>query len=317
MAVKTIELDKFELLIKLFESLRNLFSMESTQKDWKQPLIKRFFQDLNNPEIFHLISEKLLKVQTIEIEKLKALEQALHYFSPQVVPFLVPVILQRSSPEIQQMVSDVIVKKSRRNIEPLEEIAEKHGAEMGGELLVILKRLQGERINKIIFRMCDHSSDIVRRDAIKELINRDPEYAQKLFSLIDDPSKEIRACILAAFAKHRSSALENMLLNYLKENSGNKDPAHILACYEALGRCGSNTSVPFLSKILLNRGWNSFMGTGKLVFREGAAIALSFIDTPEAKHAIWKASKSGFGVIRKALDGIKTISDFSGENTNV
>ena len=150
----------------------------------------------------------------------------------------------------------------------------------------------------------------------KSWLNRDPKYAQKLFSLIDDPSKEIRTCILAAFAKHKSSVLENMLLNYLKENSAQKDPAHILACYKALGRCGSNTAVPFLRRILLSRGWNSFMGSGKLVFREGAAIALALLDTPEAKNVLQKASKSRFKVIRKAFDRTKTISAVSGENTN-
>jgi HEAT repeat protein len=156
----------------------------------------------------------------------------------------------------------------------------------------------------------------VRRKAINELVERDPKYAQKLFSLIDDPSKEIRACILAAVAKHKSSALENLLLNYLRRNSAQKDPAHILACYKALGHCGSNTAVPFLSRILLSWRWNSFMGSGKLVFREGAAIALALLDTPEATHVLQKASKSRFKVIRKAFDRTKTISAISRENTS-
>ncbi len=316
MAVKTIELDKFELAIKLFQSLYNLFTKELDEKDWKRPPIKRFFDDLNNPEILQLISDKLLNVPTSEVDKFTTLGQMLHYFSPRVIPYLVPVIVQTRSPEMQQMVSDVIVKKSRRDIGPLEEIARKHGEEMGVRLLAILNRLQGERINTIIFRMCDHSSDIVRRNAIKELVKRDPEYAQKLFSRLDDPSKDVRASILAAFGRHRSGALENLLLNYIKENIGKKDPAHILACFEALGRCGSNTSVPFLSKILLNQGWNNFMGTGKPVFREGAAQALFSIDTPEAAEAVQKASESRFEVVRKSLTKIMTRSDVSGENTN-
>jgi len=316
-AVETIELDKFDLLVKLFQSLHKLFSPEtSTEQDWKSPLIDRFFKELSKPEIFQLISEKLLKLQTSEIEKLKVLEQALHYFSPEVIPFLVPVIMQRSSHAIQQIVSEVLVQLSQRDIGPLEKIANQHGTEMGDKLLVILNRLQGDRVNKILFKMCDHSSDKVSSKAIKELVDRDPKYAQRLFSLIDDPRKEIRTCILAAFAKHKSSALENMLLNYLRGNSAQKDPAHILACYEALGRCGSNTAVPFLRRILLSRGWNSFMGSGKLIFREGAAIALVLLDTPEARDVLQKAPKSRFRVIRKAFDRTKTISDVSGENTN-
>jgi len=315
--VETIELGKFDLLVKLFKSLHKLFpSGTSTEEDWRRPLIDRFFRDLSNPEIFQLISEKLLKLQTSEIEKLKALGQALLYFSIEVIPFLVPVIMQRSSPQIQQLVSVVIVHLSKRDIGPLEKVAEQHGKEMGNKLLAILSHLQGERVNKIFFKMCDHSSDTVRRKAIKELVDRDSKYAQKLFSFIDDPSKEIRSTILAAFGKHKSITLESKLLNYLKENAGKKDPDHIHTCYEALGRCGSNNIVLFMRDILLSRGWNSFMGSGKLFFREGAAIALAWLDTPEAKNVLKKASKSRFKVIRKAFDRTKSIRAVAGGNTN-
>jgi hypothetical protein len=313
--VETIELDKFDLLVKLFQSLHKLFPPEtSTEQDWKSPLIDSFFQDLSKPEISQIISEKLLKLQTSEIGKLRAIDQVLHYFSPEVIPFLVPVIMQRSSHEIQQMITEVIVQLSQRDIGPLEKIAQ-HSTEMGDKLLVILNRLQGDRVNKILFKMCDHSSIMVRRKAIEELIDRDPQYAQKLFSLIDDPSKEIRTSILAACAKHKSTALGNMLLNYLRRDSAPKDPAHILACYEALGRCGSNSAVPYLRRILLSRGWNSFWSSGKLIYREGAAIALALLNTPESKDVLQKASKSRSKVIRKAFDRTKTIT-VSGENTN-
>ncbi len=317
MAVETIVLAKFDLLVKLFQSLYKLRLPEtSPDQDWKSPLIKRFFHDLSKPEIFQLISEHLLQLRKSEIKKIETLEQALHYFSPEIILFLVPVIIQRSSIEIQQLVAKVIVRLSRRNIGPLEKIAEQHGSEIGDKLLAILNYLQGDRVNGILYRMCGHPSNTVRRKAINELVKRDPKYTQKLFSLIDDPSKEVRACILAAVAKDRSSELENLLLNYLQANSTQKDPAHILACYKALGRCGSDTVVPFLRRILLSRGWNSFMGSGKPVFRESAAIALALLNTPEAKNVLQKASKSRFKVVRKAFDRTRTIIAPSGEKTN-
>jgi hypothetical protein len=315
-AVETIEKDRFDLLATLLQSLHKIFFRESpTAQDWQRSRIKVFFQELSNPEIFQLISDKLLKLETIEIDNLKALGQALLYLSPKLIPFLVPVIIQSGSHEIQQMVSVVMVHLSKRDIGPLEKIVGKHGTEMGDKLLAILNRLQGDRANRILFKMCNHPSDMVRSKAIRELVERDPKYAQKLFALIDDPRKEIRSSLLTAFAKHKSSALENLLLNYLKENSAKKEPAHILACYKALGRCGSNTAVPYLSKILLSRGWNSFMGSGKLIFREGAAIALALLDTPEAKDVLQKASTSRFSVISKAYDRTKTIT-VSGEKPN-
>jgi hypothetical protein len=176
--------------------------------------------------------------------------------------------------------------------------------------------LQGDRANKIFFKMSEHPSEKVRLKAVMELVARDPNFIQKLFSHIDDPAEEIRTCILAAIAKQRSTALENMLLNYLRENSSPKDPTHILACYETLGRCGSNNAIPFLRRILLDQGWNRFKGLGKLIYREGAAIALALLDTWEAKDVLLEASKSKFQVIREAFHRAMARNDGSGESTN-
>jgi len=107
-----------------------------------------------------------------------------------------------------------------------------------------------------------------------------------------------------------------MLLNYLKENLTKKDPDHVLACFKALGHCGSNTSVPFLRSVLLGRAWSSFIGLGKLTYREGAAIALALLDTPKAKDVLLTASKSRFAVIRSAFAKTKDRADVSGEKTN-
>jgi len=314
--VETIQLEKYDLLIKLFHALNKLSPETSTGEELKAPLIDRFFHDLSRPETFQLVREKLLQLHTSESKNLEALEQSLHYFSPEITPFLVPVIMQKSSPEVQQLVTRVIVKMTQRDIEPLEKLVEQHKQEMGDKLLSILISLQGDRVNEILYKMCEHPSNKVRRKAINELLERDPQYAPKLFSLIDDPSREIRDCILAAFAKRKSSVLENLLLNYLEESSVQKDLAHILTCFRVLGYCGSNRAVPFLSKILLSRGWNSFIGSGKPVFREGAAIALALLDTPEAKNVLQKASNSKFKVVRKALDKRKPTSVLSGENNN-
>lgn len=315
-AVETIERHKFNLLVKLFQSLHEFLSPEiSTEKDWKPPLVQQFFHDFFTPKVFQLVSDKLLALQTSELEKLAVLSRALHYFSPEVIPFLVPVFTQRSSPEIHRMVTEIIVHLSQRDIGPLEKLTKQIGKDMGDRMMAILCRLQGDRVNQALFNLCHNSSDIVRRKAIKELIDRDSKYIQELFLLIDDPNKEIRTSFLTAIAKHKSSAVEKLLLNYLKEKPAQKDSAHIRACYEALGRCGSRQAVPFLSRTLLDKGWNSFIGSGKLVFREGAAVALALLNIPEAKDVLQKASKSKFRVIRKALAKTKTIT-VPGEKTD-
>ncbi|MBW2465697.1 MAG: hypothetical protein JRF02_00205 [Deltaproteobacteria bacterium] len=251
-----------------------------------------------------------------DTEKLKTLHQVLLFFPPEIILVLGPVIKESESRKLQQMVIEVIEHQCRKDIEPLERLLEQHDSDLDEKLLVILNHLQGDRINNIFFKMSKHPSDKVRRNAVKELIARDPNYAQKLFSLIDDPSEGVRTSFLAAVAKQRSTVLENMLLNYLRENSAQKDPTHILACFKVLGRCGSNHAIPFLSGILLKKGWNRFIGLGKSIYREGAAIALALLDTKEAKNVLLKASTSKFQVIREASQKAMAKSDVSGENTN-
>lgn len=315
-AVEIIEQGKFDLLAVLLQSLQRLFAPKpQAAQGWQNVRINGFFRDLSRPAIFQTLSERLLQLETIEMTKLKSLGRTLLYFSPGLVPFLAQVILRSRSREMRQVLSAVILHLSQRDIGPLERVVQKHGPEMGEALLAILNRLEGDRANAILFRMCDHPSDKVRMKAIRELVRREPKYAQKLFALIDDPSGEIRSSILAAFAYQRSSLLENLLLNYLHENTQKKAPDHILACYEALGRCGSNSSLLYLTSMLMNRGWNSFFGSGKLIFRECAAIALALIDTPEARNVLQKAAKSRFKVIRRAFEKTRAITA-SGGNAN-
>jgi len=315
--VDTIEQGEFSLLLNLFQSLHQLlYRDESPDLAWIRPLIDRFFQDLSSPEIIDLITDKLLLLNDNDTEKIQALRQVLLYFSPAITISLGPVIMQSRSPAIQQMVMEVIEYLCLRDMGPLEKILDHPDKKLGEKLLALLSRLKGERSNKIFLKMSEHPSEKVRGEGVRVLVARDPKFAQKLFYLIDDESEAIRQEILAGIAKHKSSVLENMLQKYIKENFDKKDPTHILACYEALGRCGSANSIPFLKRILLDNGWNKFKGFGKLLHREGAATALVLLDIWEAKDILLAASKSKFRVIREAFQKAMANSETSGENTD-
>jgi len=279
-AVQAINQGEFGLLLNLCQSLKKISPRETSQdRAWVRPIIDRFFQKLSSHEILDLITARLLMLTDNDTEKINNLRRLLLYFSPDIVLVLGPIIMQNRSQKVQQMLMEVMGTLCQEDIGPLEKLLKLHGKELGAPLLVILNHLHGDRVNKMFFRLSDHPSDKVRRKAVKELVAREPNYIQKLFSLIDDPSEGLRTCLLAAIAKQRSIGLENMMLNYLGENTTKKAPNHILDCYKALGRCGSNNAIPFLSRILLKQGWNRFMGLGKSIYRESAAVALALLDT--------------------------------------
>ena len=314
---EAIEQEEYGLLLNLFQSLHQLLYRDaSDEHDWVRLLIEGFFQDLSSSKIFDLITGKLMLLNDSDTEKIQALRQILLFLSPTGILSLGPILIQTRSSAVRKMILEAIEYLCLRDLEPLEKLLDSPEKELGESLLPVLSRLKKERTNKIFFKMTEHPSAKVRKEGIRVLLVRDPFFVQKLFFLIDDPRKEIRKDIFAGIAMQRSSVLENMLLKYIKENFDKKDSAHILACYEALGRCGSAAATPFLRRILLDQGWNWFKGYGKLIHREGAATALALLDTRAAKNILQTASKSKFKVVREAFDKAMAKIDASGEDSN-
>jgi len=300
--VDTIEQGEFGQLHNLFKSLHQLlYQGPAAETSWMRLLIERFFQDLSQPQIFDLIAAKLLALNDSDTEKIKSLREVLLYFSPDVILVLDPIILKTRAQKVQKMILEVTEHLCLRDMGPLEKILDHPDKELAERLLTILSRLKGERANKIFLKMVEHPSEKVRAQAVKALMAKDPKIVAKMFSLIDDPYELVRQEILAAIAQQKSTVVENLLIKYIKENFDQKEPAHILACYEALGGCGSVTAVQFLKRILLGQGWNRFTGFGKELQRQGAATALAVMDTWETNDILLEASKSRYQVIRQGF----------------
>ena len=316
--IDTIKQEKFELLLNFFQSLYQLlYSDASTELNWRRPIIEGFFKDLSKAEVFDQITIKLVTLHDADIEIIENLREILLYFSPSIVALLAPVILKTKSSATQKMLMEVIEYLCLRDMEPLATLLDHPDHKLAEKLLPMLGRLRGEKSYNIFLKMSEHSSDIVRREAVKLLLNRDSQSVLKLFHLIEDPSLEIRELILAEAAKQRSTLLENLLFKHIKKNIDNKNTDYLLACYSSLGQCGSEKTIPFLRQVLLNNGWNRFWGLGRPVHREGAATALALLDKKQAENTLMKASKSRFKVIRNAFQKAMAARETSGEDNNV
>ena len=315
--VETIEQGELKLLLNFFQSISQLLYRDPSEEfEWRRPEITQFFQDLSNPEIFDLITGKLITLHEEDIKEIQVLREIFLYFSPKVILLLGPVILQTKVPAVRKMILEIIEYLSLKDMEPVAILLDHPDQKLGENLLPLLGRLRGKQSYNIFIKMSEHPSERVRREAIRVLLSRDAQTVLKLSHLINDPSFEIRKLILAGIAKHRSAVLENLLLKHIMENKDNKNTVYILACYDALGRCGSNRTIPQLRKILLDRGWNRFLGFGKPEHREGAAVALALLNNEHAENILLKASKSRFKVIRDAFDKAMSMRAASGEETN-
>jgi hypothetical protein len=315
--VETIEQGELNLLLNFFQSIYQLLYREPSEEfEWRRAEIDQFFQDISSPENFDRITGKLLALNEGNTKEIQVLREIFLYFPPSVILLLGPAILQTKVPVVLKMILNVIEYLSLKDMEPLAMLLDHPEQKLAEKLLPLLGRLRGEQSYNVFLKMSEHPSGLVRREAIKVLLSRDAQTVFKLSHLINDPSFEIRKLILSGIGKHRSAVLENLLLKHIKDNKENENTVYILACYDALGRCGSNRTIPHLRKVLLDRGWNRFVGFGKPVHREGSAIALALLDNEQAEDILLKASKSMFKVIRGAFDKAMSMRDTSGEKIN-
>ena len=305
--IETIEQGEFDLLLKLFQSLRQLAYQDTPgEPSWIRPLVERFFLDLSKPEIFYLVSSRLQALQDNDTEQIANLQKVLLHFSPDVIYLLAQIMPKTRSQKVYKMILEVIENLCLKDMRPLEKILTHPDKAVAENLLSILVNLKGEKATKIFLMMTKHPSERIRAQAIKILLTKDPQIATQLFSLIEDPNERVRKEIFAGIASQKSSLMENLLLKYIKENLEQKDPEHIFACYEALGSCGSVTAFQFLKRILLSQGWNRFKTFGQALHREGAAMGLLLMDTWEAKDILLEASHSRYPVIRQAFQRAMT-----------
>jgi HEAT repeat protein len=155
-----------------------------------------------------------------------------------------------------------------------------------------------------------HSSPLVRIEAIKAFLRRCPVNIVKVFSFIDDPNDSIRHLILTYLGREKNEEAEKALSAYLEKNiTGKSEKKYIRECYQALGSCGSNRSIPFLQNILMHPGW--LPTRNRTLNRHGAAAALAAIGTHEALSVLETAGKSlNLGIrqaARQAIRGLKEI----------
>jgi hypothetical protein len=91
------------------------------------------------------------------------------------------------------------------------------------------------------------------------------------------------------------------LLEYLDQKAFNiSGYDHILACYTALGKCGSSRSIPFLKATLNKRSWWEIFDIGGSPHRRGSAVALAELNIPEADEILMQATRSFFPHIKRA-----------------
>ena len=164
----------------------------------------------------------------------------------------------------------------------------------------ILGRIGKEQAFPYLQKVFNHEELRVRREAIQALgLIGGPKAVGLLIKALTDLDIRIRAMAAINLGKiGKTTGLAALLEIVQSKEFPKKDPTEIKAFFDAIGMVGSNEATPVLQDILERK---SLFGRGKMDgMRNGAAMALAMIGTPEAKAILEEGKDSKDESIRNA-----------------
>ncbi len=292
---------EFQLAVKILSFLKKLPDRDAAKKIWRDPLLDQYFESVSDSEVLEALEAYLSDFKSEDAAHLETLRKVLLMLRPKAVFTLGPFLSEISSGALRRRLMEAIGILSKQDLNPLNELLKSPDDLMVQRLVTIAGHLDGKDAQKLLLDMARHPSLDVRRQALKQLLKRNGHVQRSFFFLLEDPSDIIRREILGRLASERTRRSEDPLLEYLGQKAFNiSGYDHIVACYAALGKCGSSRSIPFLKATLEERDWWEFFNFGGSPHRRGAAVALAELKTPEAHKILLQATRSLFPFIKRA-----------------
>jgi len=278
----------FSIALKILQSLQYVVDLCSADIPWAIPLVEDFVLTVSSAHSLGPLQEVWSDIEPVQYE---TLGKILRLLQPEAVPALGEMLLKNQSAKLRQMLLDVIILLSSRDIRHLEALVMHPDEKLMERLVPVFVSLEGERSGRTLMKLVHHKSAYVRQEVLKAVLKPGTVHIKEIFSLIDDRDESIRRLILKHLGQGRDRVAEDLLLRYMESGKlDNADSGHVIACYTALGLCGSSKSLPFLRQTLLGSGWLPSFHVS--VHREGAAVALSRMSTKEAQEILEKAGRS-------------------------
>lgn len=292
---------EFQLAVKILGFLKKLPDRDAAKKIWRDPLLDQYFESVSDSEVLEALEAYLADFKSEDATRIKILRQVLLMLRPKAVLTLGPLLSEISSAALRRRLMEAIGILSKQDLNPLSQLLKAPDGLMVQRLVTIIGHLDGKDTQKLLLDMARHPSLDVRREALNQLLKRNRCVRRYFFFLLEDPSDIIRREILSRLASERNRTSEYPLLEYLDQKAFKiSDYNHILACYTALGKCGSSRSIPFLKATLEERSWWEIFNIGGSPHRRGAAVALAELKIPEADKILLKATRSFFPHIKRA-----------------
>ncbi len=287
----------FDIALKILQSLEYVFDICQEEIGWAVPIIEDCYFTISSAQSLAPLQAVWPQIDAGEIVKIK---QIFTYLKPEAISTLAIILLQQQSPQLRKLLMNALITLAAKDIQPLEALIKSPDEKLVQMLVQVLANLKGEQPVKVLMGLVRHKSERVRMDAIKVMLQRGPEYIQHIFTLIDDSDRHLSRLILKSMGHSRNKGAEELLLGYLKGRRFKKTEAeHVIACFTALGQCGSSDSVAFLRQTLIGSRWGLHLR--QTAQMRGAAMALRLLGIPEAQQVLEEASRSYRPHVRRTV----------------
>jgi hypothetical protein len=278
------------------------------QGHWALAHLDDFLLAISRPAIMSALNRYLIRMRGDDPKRLRRMTQTLVQLSPECVESVGPMLQEAPSKQVQHELRKAVLQLSRQDYHPLARLVQNSAPEVAKQGVVILGRIEDESVLPIIQEASRSPEAPVRRGALHVLANRADVDPGQLPPFLSDPDPWIRRFVFRRLTQERNPEAEDALLSHLEQRRfTRKDDALLRSLYAALGRCGSDRSIPLLQQRLFSEPWR--LSRVRALHRSGAAKALELLQLTEADGLLQKARRSYWPAIRIAARSGKEQSD--------
>jgi hypothetical protein len=289
----------FDTAFRIMQTLHHVRKISEELKTWALTRVHGFFSRICQPDFLECLRDVLPTLSSVQI---KSARKVLGLLWPDAILCLGPFLTEVTGP-VDEMLSDVLVSLASRDIRPMEQLLNSAVEPLQLKMAPLLGRMDGKRSGQMLLDLARSSSERVRLEAVKAVIQRNLWVPDKMGSLLRDESSLIRRLTIKYLGTRKSEAAEGLLSKHIRTGKFDGDESgELIACFKALGKCGTERSLPFLKDTLLRGGWISRFRASSL--RQGAAIALAEFGTEKSLQVLEEATRSLYPAVRNAAQAV-------------
>jgi len=289
----------FEIAFRIMQTLHQVRRLSEESKAWALSRVQGFFSNIGQPEFLETLREIFPVLSEAQV---KNAGKVLALMTPDAVLGLGPILVETSGP-VGEMLSEVLVSLASRDIRPMEQLLNAAEEPLVFRLAPVLARIDGKRSGQMLLKLARYPSERVRLESLRAVIQRKLWTPEKMGFLLGDESNLIRRLAIKYLGTRKSEAAEGLLTKHIRSGSFDGDESgELIACFKALGKCGTERSLPFLKETLLKGGWISRFRASPL--RQGAAMALAEFGTEQSLQVLEEAARSPFPAVRSAAQSV-------------